>query len=144
MLRVDKFWKIAANNLKCIRTRENITSSQSVQFVRYFQITTAQRNNIVAVVKKDIIANFCQTFHCSEDSANRIYDKFPSLRSIDAIQNDTLEILQSKLSAQSIVENPTLVAMDNSEMIYFFLSIWPFFSMIQTFFRNIDSQNRTC
>lgn len=139
MLRVDKFWKIAANNLKCIRTSKNITSSQSVQFARYFQITTPQCNN--TVVKKDIIANFCQTFHCSEDSANRIYDKFPSLRSIYAIQNDTLEILQSKLSAQSIVENPTLVAMDNSEMIYFFLSIWPFFSMIQTFFRNIDSQN---
>lgn len=121
MLRVDKFWKIAANNLKCIQTRKNITSSQSVQFVRYFQITTAQRNNID--VKKDIIVIFCQTFHCSEDSANRIYDKFPSLRSIDAIQKDTLEILRSKLSAQSIVENPTLVTMDNSEMIHLFLLI---------------------
>lgn len=127
MFRVDKFWKKATNNLKCILKSKNIISSQSVQFVRYFQITTTQRNNTVAVVKKDIIANFCQTFNCSEDSANKIYEKFPSLRSIDAIQNDTLDILRSKLSAQSIVENPTLVTMNNSEMIHFFYQFGLFF-----------------
>lgn len=62
--------------------------------------------------KSDIINNLQKAFACSTSIAQKIYDQFPSLRSVDAIKNDTLQFLRSKVSSESIVENPLVVTMD--------------------------------
>lgn len=85
--------------LKC---RRSIITSSTVNCTQQIQIHS----------KENAIANLCQQFGCAESIATNIYNKFPSLRPINAINNETLQWLQDKISAQSIVENPSLVTMD--------------------------------
>lgn len=60
-----------------------------------------------------VIANLCEKLKCTETIAKDIYDKCPELRrSIDAIQNDSLQILSKQLSFLSIIENPELITVD--------------------------------
>lgn len=78
-------------------------------------ITSSTKNCIQQIQihsKQDVIANFCQKFGCTESIAMNIYNKFPSLRPINAVKNETLQMLQDNISPQSIVENPSLVTMD--------------------------------
>lgn len=59
-----------------------------------------------------VISNLCDKLKCTEIIAKNIYDKCPELRSIDAIQNDSLQMLSKKLSSLSIIEHPELVTID--------------------------------
>lgn len=112
MLRIDKLWKFTAQSVKYIRNTY-VIPSQGIQFVRRIQNATQPYKE--KTVAANVIANFCRKLRCSEQSAKYIYNEYPALRSIDAIRSDTLEMLQSKLTAETIVENPPLVAMDISE-----------------------------
>lgn len=116
MFRIDKLGKFTVQCVKYTRNT-NVTSPQSVQFIRRIQNATPYREK---TVDANVIENFCRKFRCSEQSANYIYNKYPSLRSIDAIQNDSLEMLQNKLEGETILENPSLVTMDISEQIEYF------------------------
>lgn len=133
MIRFNRFWKISTQSLKCVRLL-NVTLLQNVQLIRRLQNETLQRDN---AVKEDIIANLCKKLRCSEYSAKHIYKEFPTLRSIDAVKNDTLEMLENKLSAESIVENPSLVTMDISKKMQYLIKLT---SIIVDVFicRNID------
>lgn len=67
-----------------------------------------------------VIANLCEKLKCTEIEAKNIYDKCPELRPIDAIQDDSFQILSKKLSLLSIIENPELMTMDfGNKMISF-------------------------
>lgn len=84
-----------------------VNSVQVAQCVRRPQTTATS-----SLKKTDVIANICQKFNCTESSAKNIYNKFPSLRSINAIKNETLDLLRDNVSSQTIVENPSLVLME--------------------------------
>lgn len=94
---------VTVNSLKCKRS---ILTSSSVKFVHQLQTAASTLN------EETIVTNIREKLCCTEDTAKSIYKKFPSLRSIDAIRNDSLEMLREKVSLQSIVENPSLVTMD--------------------------------
>lgn len=71
-----------------------------------------------------VINNLCEKLKCTEIVAKNIYDDCPTLRLIDAIQNDSLQMLRTKLSSLSIIENPELITMDLGNEIYkFYLHI---------------------
>lgn len=59
-----------------------------------------------------VITNLCEKLKCTEIVAKNIYDNFPTLRSIDAIQNDSLQMLSTQLSLLSIIENAELITID--------------------------------
>lgn len=78
-----------------------------VQFpYRWMTTTTALPSQSI------VIADLCEKLKCTEIDAKIIYDNCPTLRSIDAIQNDSLQMLCTKLSLLSIIENPDLISMD--------------------------------
>lgn len=62
-----------------------------------------------------VVANLCEKLKCTESIANTIYDQYTTLRSIDAIQNDSLQLLRTKLSPLSVIENPELITLDFGE-----------------------------
>lgn len=87
-----------------------LTLSRTVQFVHRLQTAVPQQQ------KADVVAHLSEKLCCTEYVAKNIYSKFPSLRSIDVIKNDTLELLRSKLSPQTIIENPSLITANISEI----------------------------
>ncbi|XP_031619216.1 uncharacterized protein LOC116338226 [Contarinia nasturtii] len=103
MILSSKFKLIALNNSKIIRL--NIpTHLQTVQFIYQVRTVASQPE------KLDIIKNLQKNLGCSIDVATNIYSKFPSLRSLDAVENDKLKLLRFKnVSAETIVENPSLL-----------------------------------
>ena len=72
----------------------------------------------------NVIANLCEKLKCMEFIAKTIYDKCPTLRSIDAIRNDSLLELSTKLSLLSIIENPELMTMDLGKIFHPFYFIF--------------------
>lgn len=103
---------ITVQSLKCKRS---ILTSSSVEFAHQFQTAASLFN------KEEILANLREKLCCTEFIAKRIYNKFPSLRSLSAINDDSLKMLRDKVSAQSIVENPSLLTMDVGKDKYFCL-----------------------
>lgn len=84
-----------------------------------------------------VIGNLCEKLKCTEIVAKNIYDECPTLRSVDAIQNDSLQMLSKNLSLLSIVENPELVTMDLGEIDFIlipnFIFIWTKFFRFRRF-----------
>lgn len=62
-----------------------------------------------------IVANLCEKLKCTETDAESIYEKCPTLRLNDSIQNDSVQLLRTQLSLMSIVENPELMTMDKGK-----------------------------
>lgn len=109
-----------------------ITSSPAnVQCVHQFQTASTVFN------KTAVVTNLCEKFCCAENVAKQIYDKFPSLRSLDAIKQDSLHLLREKVPLQSIVENPVLVTINISMKVeislYHFKPFIPFLSLFRWF-----------
>lgn len=81
--------------------------------LRSIQFSSRWKSTGIALPNQNIvIANLCEKLKCSEIVAKTIFDKCPSLRSVDAIRNDSLQLLSTKLSLLSIIENPELLTMD--------------------------------
>lgn len=80
---------------------------KSVQFSYRWKSATVTLPN-----QSIVITNLCEKLKCPEIVAENIYDKCPTLRSINAIRNDSLQMLCTKLSLASIVENPELITMN--------------------------------
>lgn len=99
--------RIGAKHIQKCRW-STITSSSTVNFNNCKQMQTTTS----LCTQENIIAHLCQKFGCTEKIANDIYKKFPVLQSIDNIKNDSLQMLQNKISIQSIIENPLLITMD--------------------------------
>lgn len=75
------------------------------------------KSTAVAPPRQSIaVANLCDKLKCSQVVAENIYDKYPTMRSVDAIRSDSLQMLSEKLSLLSIVENPELITMDCGNM----------------------------
>ncbi|XP_031621664.1 uncharacterized protein LOC116339767 [Contarinia nasturtii] len=106
MNRFNIFNKIVLHNSKLIGY-PHLTLPIIVQF---FQSVAEQPKKV------DIIENLRKKFQCSTTIAENIYNEFPSLRSVDAIKNDTLEFLRSKVSRESIIENPRLATLDANNL----------------------------
>ncbi|XP_031640728.1 uncharacterized protein LOC116352346 [Contarinia nasturtii] len=94
------------NNQKCIRPV--ISVYLQVKHMVHQQQRTATSDSIADLVIENLSRKLC----CSEDIAAKIYNDFPTLRQINAIKTDTLEVLRSNLSAKSIFENPSLLTTD--------------------------------
>lgn len=94
---------VTVNSLNCKRS---ILTSSSVEYAHQLQSAASLIN------KETIVSNIREKLVCTEYAAKSIYEKCPTLRSMDAIKDDSLEILREKLSLQSIVENPSLLTMD--------------------------------
>lgn len=110
---VNKIKILTTINLKYRRSTQ--ITSPVFRFIHRFQAASSQRS------QNDVITNLCEKLCCTEDIAKIIYIKFPSLRCVDAIRNDTLKWLRDRITLQSIAENPSLVTMDISkEMPVFF------------------------
>ncbi|XP_055313465.1 uncharacterized protein LOC129574886 isoform X2 [Sitodiplosis mosellana] len=101
MILLNKFRPLALHNVKCVGCM-TITLPRTIQL----QITALQPK------KADVIANLSEKLCCTEYVAKNIYSKFPLLRSIDVIKNDSLELLRGQIFPQSIVENPSLITMN--------------------------------
>lgn len=77
----------------------------------------------VALPSQSIVTvNLCEKLKCTEIVAKNIYDSCPTLQSIDAIQNDSLQMLRTKLSLLSIIENPELITMELGNRINSFIT----------------------
>lgn len=97
---LNKLRLVSAHCSKCIALK-------SVQFPYRWKSST------VAIPEQSVvISNLCEKLKCSEVVAKNIYDGCPTLRSIDAIRNDSLQLLCTKLSLLSVVENPELMTID--------------------------------
>lgn len=109
MILLNKFRPIALHNIKCIRCTI-LTLPRTVEFIQQLQTAALQQQ------KANVIANLSKKLCCTEYVAKNIYSKFPLLRSINVINNDSLDLLRSQLSSQSIIENPLLISIDVGEM----------------------------
>lgn len=104
MILLKKFRQIATNNVICLRPIV-LTSSH----------TKHTQSKTVKSTEDNLIANIRDKLCCTEDLAQHIFNKCPSLQTVGAIKNDTLNFLRGKLTEESIAENPELITMDLSE-----------------------------
>lgn len=109
MVLLNKFRPFALHNIKCIRCTI-LTLPRTIRFIHQLQTAASQQQ------KADVIANLSKKLCCTEYVAKNIYNKFPLLRSVDVINNNSLDLLRTKLSPQSIIENPSLISIDVGEM----------------------------
>lgn len=133
---LHKFRPFTLHNIKYIRS-PTLTLPRIVQFVHQLQSAAVSQPQ-----KSDVIANLREKLCCTEYVAKNIYSKFPLLRSIDVIKNDTLELLRSNVSPQSIVENPILITMDVGEEQIGFSTFKRVSLLVQLFFRHFEEENR--
>lgn len=128
-----------SQNLKCIKAC-NLTSLPIPPLIRRFH------NSSVYFIKRDdkeeVIDNICKKFHCTYLKANDIYDSYTALRRITAMQNDTMDTLRSKISDDSIIENPLLITMDTGkDPIATFDNFFQVIINFQFVFRNNNAEN---
>lgn len=114
MVLLNKFRPFALHNIKYIRCTI-LTLPRTIRFVHQLQTAASQQQQ-----KADVIANLSKKLCCTEYVAKNIYSKFPLLRSVDVINNNSLDLLRSNFSTQSIIENPLLISTDVGEMNFVF------------------------
>lgn len=63
---------------------------------------------------KSILETLRVLLTCTEDNAHRIYDQYPSIRSIDmmgTVGNNIEILMQNGISSETIIENPFLIVL---------------------------------
>lgn len=101
----NKFRNFSTLNRKYTYTLP-LSAQQIQSFIRHLKTKTIESKN------EDVIKNISEKLRCSEYKAKQIYNKFPLLRSADAIKDDSLELLCTNVSKQLIIEYPKLVTID--------------------------------
>lgn len=125
MILLSKFRPFALHNAKYMTL--TLPRTQTLQLVHQFEAAALQPQ------KADVIANLSEKLCCNEYVAKNIYNEFPLLRSVDVINNNSLELLRSQVSAQSIIENPSLITMNTGNVFQEYLKFTKIDFVFSTF-----------
>lgn len=134
MISLNKFRLCALQSIKCTGCTA-LTFPRTLLFVHHVQTVATEPQ------KADIITNLSEKLCCTENVAKNIYIKFPLMRSVNLINDETLTFLRTKVSPKSIVENPTLITTDVGKSL-FVLKMKEFFLILMFFFRHFKTENQ--
>lgn len=138
MYKLNNLRLISASGLKCIWPLPSLNPLKATECLLQLRWKTT---GVRLPSQSIVVTNLCEKLKCTEIVAKSIYENCPVLRSIDSIQDDSLQILCQHLSLHSVIENPELITMGLGKWTlnkrFFCIQIMTF----KSGFRYIESEN---